>query len=70
MIRSVIDGYLFELALVILIGDHESQSQVTFHSSSAFTQQRMLRFTYCCLHAYRQRGWRQEEKLQQEVRGS
>lgn len=62
---TVVMAYLFELALVILVGDHESQSQVTFHTSSSFTQQRMLRFAYCGLHACRHT----EEGLEQDVRG-
>lgn len=51
------DGYLFELVLVILIGDHKSQSQVPFHTSSSFTQQRMLCFTDCGLHTCRRAKW-------------
>lgn len=55
--------YLFEFALVILIGNHESQSEVPLHSTSSFTKQRMLRLTYCGFHACRQTVKGKKQKL-------
>lgn len=30
--------YLLQLALVVLVGDHQSQGQVTFHPPGSFTE--------------------------------
>lgn len=70
------DGHLLKLALVIFIGDHESQGQVTLYPPSSFTQQRMLRLTDCGLHTCRhtegggnRKRYRMKDVTQDKVQG-
>lgn len=42
--------YLLQLALVILVGDHQSQSQVALHPPGSLTEERMFCFTHSGLH--------------------
>lgn len=54
--HSAAAPHLLESGLVVFVSDHQGQGKVALLPACAFTQQRVLCLTHCCLHACDERG--------------